>query len=65
MLKKKLDAFLEFNEYDILTNSGKVSRAVAEKLVNTEFDKFRVQQDKDYISGFDKDTKRLIEKKNI
>lgn len=62
---KRLDAFLEFNEYDVLTNAGKVSRAVAERLVNTEFDKFRVQQDKDYISDFDEATRRLIEKKNI
>ena len=56
----KLDSFLEFNEYDILNNAGKVSRKVADDLAHKEFDKFRVKQDQDYISDFDKATQKLL-----
>ncbi len=52
--KNKLDAFLRFNEYDILNHAGKVSREVADQLAITEYKKFRVKQDKAYISDFDK-----------
>ena len=56
----KLDSFLEFNEYDILTNAGKVSRKVADDLAHKEFEKFRIKQDKDYISDFDRATQKLL-----
>jgi|GEM_PF-2946035 len=52
--KNKLDAFLQFNEYDILNHTGKVSREVADQLAITEYKKFRVKQDKTYLSDFDK-----------
>lgn len=50
----RLDSFLQFNEYDILKNSGKVSHAVACSLAEKEYDKFRIIQDKEYKSDFDK-----------
>ena len=53
----KLDAFLRFNEADLLTDSGKVSAAVAKKFAEDEFEKFRVVQDFMYKSDFD----RLLE----
>ncbi|MEO8589565.1 MAG: virulence RhuM family protein [Flavobacteriales bacterium] len=55
----KLDAFLQFNEYTVLKDAGKVSHDVAVQLAEGEFEKFRVQQDRDYISDFDKEVKRL------
>ena len=61
---QKLDAFLQFNDYEILTNAGKVSKAVAEKLAHQEYEKFRVQQDKTFESDFDKSVKKLISKDN-
>jgi hypothetical protein len=51
---KKLDAFLEFNEYEILNNAGKVSKKVADKIAKDEFNKFRPIQDKNYVSDFDR-----------
>src|SRR5690625_4770617 len=36
----RLDAFLEFNEQDILTNAGKISREVANKLAEEQYDIF-------------------------
>lgn len=59
-----MDAFLKFNEYEILTNPGKVSNEVAVQLAGKEYEKFRVEQDKQYISDFDEEVKK-IKKKNI
>lgn len=59
---QKLDAFLQFNEYDILNNSGTVSRKIANELVLREYEKFRVIQDENYVSDFDKATQKLIDK---
>jgi hypothetical protein len=44
---QKLNAFLQFNEYEILKDLGKISRVVAEKLASQEYDKFRIVQLKD------------------
>lgn len=55
----KLDAFLEFNEYEILTDAGKVSHEVAKALASEEFAKFRVLQDAGYENDFEKEVKKL------
>ena len=57
---EKLNAFLKFNENEILTNSGMVSHEVAQSLALTEYEKYRVIQDKNYVSDFDKEIKRII-----
>lgn len=51
---KRLDMFLNFNEYPILTNAGKVSSEVAKRFAETEYSKFRVIQDREYKSDFNK-----------
>lgn len=50
----KLDAFLIFNDYDILKDAGKMKSQVAKKFAEKEYEKFRVIQDKEYKSDFDK-----------
>jgi len=40
----KLDAFLQFNEREILTNAGKVSKAVADQLAVEQYEKFNRQR---------------------
>lgn len=55
----RLDAFLQFNEYNILKDAGKVSHDVAMKLAEKEFEKFRVVQDQNYVSDFEKEVKKL------
>ncbi len=50
----KLDAFLNFNEYDVLTNAGSVSRDSADNFAESEYSKYRVIQDKEYKSDFNK-----------
>jgi hypothetical protein len=56
----KLDAFLKFNEMDILENMGKVSHEVAVALAEKEFEVFRVEQDKNHVSDFDKAVKKYL-----
>ena len=50
----KLDAFLQFNEREILQNNGKVTHEIAKAFAESEFEKYRVIQDKTYQSDFDK-----------
>lgn len=40
----KLNSFLKFNEREILTNAGKISQEVAEKLAAAEYEKFNHQR---------------------
>lgn len=60
---EKLDAFLKFNEYDILHDPGKVSHEVAAHLAQDEYERFRVEQDHNFEGDFEKETKRLTGKK--
>lgn len=57
---KKLDAFLQFNEMEILKNAGKVKNAVAEALAQKEYKKYTKKQDKVFVSDFDKETKKYL-----
>ncbi len=56
----KLDAFLKFNERQILSDTGKISHEVAEALALGEYEKFRKEQDKNYISDFDREVKKIL-----
>ena len=51
---KRLDGFLEFNGNEILTGPGKVSTEEAKLHAETEFEKYRIIQDRLYESDFDK-----------
>src|SRR3990167_4246146 len=57
----RLDAFLKFNERQILGDAGKITHAVAQALALKEFKRYRKQQDKNYVSDFDREVKRIIE----
>lgn len=59
----KLDAFLQFNEYEVLTNAGSVSAEVAKRLAEKQYATFRIQQDKRFESDFEKEVKRIEKKK--
>lgn len=62
---EKLDAFLQFNEQEILSDKGKVSHRVAMALAEKEYTVFRIEQDHSYESDFDRVAKRLMGKKKI
>lgn len=50
----KLDAFLKFNEYNVLDNAGTIRKDVADTFAEKEYQKFRVVQDREYKSDFNK-----------
>lgn len=56
---EKLDGLLQFNDYSVLQNAGKISHEIAISLAVAEYDKFRVIQDKSFESDFDKEVKKL------
>ncbi len=60
----KLDAFLKFNERQILGDPGLISHEVAETLALTEYKKYKKVQDRNYISDFDREVKKLLKKTN-
>ena len=59
----KLDAFLKFNEYDVLTTAGVVSAEVAKRLAEEQYAVFRIRQDQTFESDFEKEIKRIEQKK--
>ncbi|MBI5022758.1 MAG: virulence RhuM family protein [Candidatus Magasanikbacteria bacterium] len=56
----KFDDFLRLSERDILKNAGKISKKIADQKAFREFKKFRKQEDKNYISDFDQETKKFL-----
>ena len=60
--KEKLEIFLKVNEYNILADNGKIKKEIADKLALDEYKKYRIVQDKKYISDFDE---LINETKNI
>ena len=59
---KKLNAFLEFSEYEILTNAGSISHEVAITLAHKEYEIFKKDQDENYVSDFDREVKILLDR---
>jgi Virulence protein len=59
---KRLDSFLDFTELEILPDSGKVSMEMAKLHPESEFEKYRIVQDRLFESDFDKSVKALLEK---
>ncbi len=59
---KKLDAFMNLNERDILTHAGSISHEMARELAESEYDKFharRIAESSTALSDFDKTVKRI------
>ena len=62
--EKRLDKFLEFDDRNILSDSGKISAELAREHAESEFEKYRVVQDRMFESDFDKIMKRIGEVEN-
>ena len=63
--KDKLEVFLKINEYNIFKDNGKIKREIADKLALDEYKKYRIVQDKNYISDFDELITEAKNMKNI
>ena len=57
---EKLNAFLQFNQKEILQDSGNVRAAIAKEFAEQEFEKYKPIQDKLFESDFDKEIKKLL-----
>ena len=65
---KRLDGFIEFNGAELLTDAGKISHEEAKLHAETQFEKYRITQDKLFKSDFDRfielNNKKLLKGKN-
>ena len=61
---KFLNKFLELSNYPILTDAGKIGKLEAKLKAEHEYETYRKMQDKNYISDFDREIKRISKKKN-
>lgn len=59
---KRLDGFIEFNGTEILTGAGKISAEQAKLHAETEFEKYRIIQDRLFMSDYDRYLLELEEK---
>ena len=59
---KEVDRLLEYRHYDVLGNKGKISSATAKRKAELEYEKYKVIQDNNYVSDFDR---LLIETKDL
>jgi len=58
-----LDGFLELSDYQVLDDKGKVTMLEARLKAETEFEKFRVLQDRGFISDFDEEVSKVLDKR--
>nr|WP_294839836.1 virulence RhuM family protein [uncultured Methylotenera sp.] len=59
-----LNSFLELSNYPILQDNGKISAEMAKLKAEKEYEVFRVKQDQQYVSDFDKTVKSLKKPEN-
>jgi hypothetical protein len=57
--EQKLNAFLQFNQRDLLDHPGKVTAEIAKSFAESEFEKYRIIQDRLFESDFDRIVKQL------
>ncbi|MGL4598417.1 MAG: virulence RhuM family protein [Bacteroidia bacterium] len=60
----RLDAFLQFNEYQLLKDGGKISHEVALSIAEEAYGKFRIIQDQNFVSDFEAEIKKISKSLN-
>jgi hypothetical protein len=60
----RLDAFLAFTERDILQDAGKISAENAKSHAHSEFEKYRIVQDRFFESDFDRVMQQLADEQD-
>jgi hypothetical protein len=61
---RRLDLFLEFDEREILQDTGKIKARLAKIHAESEFEKYRIVQDRLFESDFDRVVKQLKQKED-
>lgn len=57
---KRLDMFLEFNDRNVLNDAGEITAELAKRHAESEFEKYRIVQDRLFESDFDKEMKKRL-----
>lgn len=57
---KRLDLFLEFDDRKVLQDAGKITAQIAKQHAESEFEKYRIVQDRLFESDFDKEIKKQL-----
>lgn len=60
---EKLDEFLKLSERQLLKHAGQVSAQQAEEKARQEFERYKKERDKNYVSDFDREVKKLLAQK--
>jgi hypothetical protein len=60
---KRLDRFLEADDRSILQDSGRISAQIAKEFAESEFEKYRIIQDRLFESDFDREIKKIERKR--
>jgi len=60
---KRLDRFLEADDRSVLQDSGKISAQIAKEFAESEFEKYRIIQDRLFESDFDREIKKIGKQK--
>jgi hypothetical protein len=61
---ERTNKFLESNSLDVLPNAGMISHEKALEKAHSEYEHFRIEQDKKYLSDLDKEIKKLKKKED-
>ena len=61
---KETDELIKFRKKNVLNDSGKISHKQATEKAEQEYEKFRVKQDREYISSMDEMYKKYLEENN-
>ncbi len=56
----QVEKFLNFTDQQVLRNAGKISHEMALAKAHEEYEKFRIKQDRDYLSDFDQALARYL-----
>ena len=59
---KRLDLFLEFDDRELLQDAGRITAKLAKEFAESEFEKYRIVQDRLFESDFDREIKALEER---
>ena len=51
---ESLEMFLKLNKVEVLENKGTISKEEADQKALEEYEKFRIKQDQEYLSDFDR-----------
>ena len=57
---KRLDLFLEYDDRAVLKDAGKITAEIAKNKAESEFEKYRITQDRLFESDFDREIKKML-----